>query len=67
MYHLCLFEKAKQTPDRKGNLVEKNADRPINVFFQKPGENIDATGCVTEGCFVILIPNMFVLVLILVL
>ena len=61
---VCLKRQNRDLTE-KGNLVEKIADRPSNVFFRKPGENIDDTGCVTEGCFVILIPNMFVLVLIL--
>ena len=46
---VCL-KKAKQRPDRKEQPGGKFAD-PV-AFFRKPGENIDATGSVTEGCMI---------------
>ena len=45
---ICVPEKGKQRPDRKGQLVE-NLPTPWR-FFRKRGEDIDATGSVTEGC-----------------
>ena len=52
VYIICVcFKKAKQRPDRKGQLGGKFAD-PV-TFFRKPNENIDATGSVTEGCSIV--------------
>lgn len=57
VYIICVcLKKTKQRPGRKGQPGEKFTD-PVTFFFRKPGENIDATGSVTERCLV------FVLVL----
>ena len=43
------LKKAKQRPDIEGQPVLWKIFRPGGVFFQKHGENTDASGSVTEG------------------
>ena len=50
MYHLCTFKKGKTATGQKGTTWWKIC-RPGYIFSRKPGENIDATVSVTEGCF----------------
>ena len=45
-----MFEKGKTAISQKVTTWWKIC-RPGDVFFQKPGENIDATVSVAEGCF----------------
>ena len=50
-YIICVcLKEAKQRPDRKGQPGGKFAD--LVTFFPKTGENINATGFVTEACAV---------------
>ena len=44
---MCMFEKAKQRPDRDYQMENLSTPR---CFFRNPGENIDGTGSVTEWC-----------------
>ena len=47
IYHLCMFEKAKQRPNRKGQPGAIFAD-PMIFFSLKAVDNIDTTGSVAE-------------------
>ena len=44
------LKKTKQRPDGNQQPDGKFDDRVTFFFFQKPGENIDTTGCVAERC-----------------